>query len=450
MRVAGAPRRSKRDGKQERHAPFFRPAMRAQPFASELGKVVIGRARAQCDAARRDHGHVTFHLGRHFESCAGSFTRHRFRDAGNGGQLRDHCRRRRTVRRQMHAHEAAQRTVMAYERIGDRADHAAGIGAEPRVQQIGHEHHVGRAVGPRHVVHAVIGGRRHHAAEVAQRPEPRIDRAQEPARLLAFRRMTVLHIVRQRQIEQPRAAALHQPHPRIQHEQRQIGRILIGRSPSDQGAQIVDPMRRHPRPIGALGGGGDSAVADDKSLCQSLAQLVLGGDDGDRDAGLLHRGQDGRCPQLGIARHHDGRAGAPVEIEIARDAMHRGRGPGHDRAVVGIGESRHRRRRLAGKPFFRHPCDDGQFAARTPLIEIGRVAAIEADDHDRPLRPLIDAAVHHDLRTARPCRHRPIPALPSGEVRPSRVAVKPLRRRCGRPLQIIGLPPVTATVAPEM
>ena len=114
------------------------------------------------------------------------------------------------IRRLAHvdAHERAERPVVAHERIGDRADDAHRAVAEARVQLLLQEDHVGRAVGLRLVVHAVIGDDADHGSGRHQARDPVIDGAVEGVGLGRARSMRVLDEIGQRQIEQRRRLAL--------------------------------------------------------------------------------------------------------------------------------------------------------------------------------------------------------------------------------------------------
>ena len=103
-------------------------------------------------------------------------------------------------------------------------------------------------------------------------------------------------------------------------------------------------MRLQPRGIGILRGDGDAHGPDRQAFRERAAELVLGGDDGRGHAGLSHGRQDGGRLELFVACHHHRLVGAAIQIEIAGDAMHRGRRAGDEGAVVRVGEAWQRRR----------------------------------------------------------------------------------------------------------
>ncbi len=285
---------------------------------------------------------------------------------------------------------------MADEGIGDRADHPAGVDAEPRIQHVSHEDHVGCAIRLCHIVHTVIGGCADEAAEFHQPPKPGIDRAVEVVRFRLRWRVPMLHVVREGEIEQAGAALLQQPNADIEHEKREIGGILIGLPAAHEAREIIDPMRLCPCGIRVLRRDGDTHGPDRQAFRECAPELVLRGDDCRGHPGLGHAREDGGRPQLLVARHHDGLAGTAIQIEISGDAMHRWRRTCDEGAVVGVSKAREGRKRLPREPFLRDAGEAGQLARRKPTREIVRIAAIEAEHRDRALRQRIGAAIHRD------------------------------------------------------
>ncbi len=94
---------------------------------------------------------------------------------------------------------------MAHKRIGDRADHPRRASAEPLRQLVFEKDH------PRLVVHAVIGDQADAGAQFDKAPHPVVDRAVKGVRLGRARRVGMLDIIGQGQIEQARRPAVEQP-----------------------------------------------------------------------------------------------------------------------------------------------------------------------------------------------------------------------------------------------
>ena len=138
------------------------------------------------------------------------------------------------------------------------------------------------------------------------------------------------------------------------------------------------------RLVGLLGREADALHA----VAEQLAQLVLGGDHGDRlrRRRRARRGSSARAATSGRSsslrcRRRD------VEEVVAADAVHRGRRAGHDRQVVRVGEARDDAvgdQRRAGREHLLQPW---HVAVRDRLGEVVGLAAVDADDDDGLLRP---------------------------------------------------------------
>ena len=153
---------------------------------------------------------------------------------------------------------------MAHERVGNRTDHPHRSSAETAVELVFEENHIGLAIRQRLVVHAMVGDETDDGAQFDKAPYAIIDRPVESIRFRRSRRVRVLHIVRERQIEQPSHAAFEERDPGVEHEQRQIGRIHVGPAATDQ---------RFDLGIGIFGRKADAVEV----APEQLAQFVLGG-----------------------------------------------------------------------------------------------------------------------------------------------------------------------------
>ena len=120
----------------------------------------------------------------------------------------------------MHAHEGAERAVMAHERVGDRANDPYRTGTEPRIQFIFQINDARRAIGIRFVGHAMIGGDCDRRAKVDKFGDDAIDGLMISVGLRLAGRVFVLHIIRGLEIHQIRPMRRHDFHAGIQYEQR--------------------------------------------------------------------------------------------------------------------------------------------------------------------------------------------------------------------------------------
>ena len=88
-------------------------------------------------------------------------------------------------------------------------------------------------IGERLVVHAMIGGDGDDAAEFDQLRETPVERMVKFQRFRLVRRVAMLHIVGQREIQQFGPALLHKANAGVEHEQREVGRIHVRLRPTD-------------------------------------------------------------------------------------------------------------------------------------------------------------------------------------------------------------------------
>ena len=307
---------------------------------------------------------------------------------------------------------------MTHKRIGDRADDPRRAGAEMGVQDVFEIEDMRAAVRQRLIVHAVIGGQRDNAAEFGEAGEALVERLMKGERLGLVGGVAVLHVIRQRQIEELCPALLDEADAGIEHEQRQVGRIHIGLRPADQRLDRRDTVLLFRAAIRLFGREADAIVADRQTAAEHPAQLVFGGDRGHRHPGLRHQREERVAAQHRRIVHHDLGSGFAVEREIAGDSVHRRRRAGDERHVIGVGEGRHHgvgeRVKAAVAPFG----NSRQDAGGQPGFDIGGVAAIGADHHHRPAGQPIGSPiecnwVHMHARwigTTRPSR-RPLRGL---------------------------------------
>ncbi len=320
----------------------------------------------------------------------------------------------------MHAHEASERAVMLHEGIGDRTDHLCGAGNKPRIQKVAEIDDLGRAVGSGHIAHAMVGDDAEARAERQEARKTTIDLAHEVERLRRVRRMLVLHVVRQRQIHQVGLARFEEPDACVEHEQREIGRVLVRRPAPDEATHIGDAVLRLRHLVRLLGRKSDAF----EILRERLAQLVFGRDGSHGRARLRERRQERRRPHRRGVDHHDFRPRLRIEVEIPGHAVDRGWYAAHDRDVVGVRKGRHRRQCQRREAFAPHPVDgrDGAGAARG--VDIRRIASVEADNDGGKAGPSVAAAVDRDRLRFIGCAHTLCP--PALHRRTSRVFVVPL------------------------
>ena len=146
------------------------------------------------------------------------------------------------------------------------------------------------------------------------------------------------------------------------------------------------------------------------SMSEQTSQLVLGGNHGDLCAGIRKCSKDRAGAQIFRVVHHDLGAGVAVPEKVAANAVHRRRGAGDDRQVIGIGERRHHAIGGQAGAAVLEACEERRDAGFDGLIDVVRLAAVDAHNDDRVLGPAIFAAidgkgfagraVHRDLRAA--------------------------------------------------
>ena len=160
-----------------------------------------------------------------------------------------------------------------------------------------------------------------------------------------------------------------------------------------------------------LRGNGDAHGSDRQALRERCPKLVLCGDDGRGHSGLGHMGEDGGRLELLVARDHHRFAGTAVQIEIAGDAMHRGRRASDNGAVVRVREAWQGRTCLPCKSLPRDAREAGQFARCKPDGKIIRIETVDTDHCNGVLRHCIGAVVYYDLLWDGVVRHSVPPAL---------------------------------------
>ena len=302
--------------------------------------------------------------------------------------------------------------------VGDRQDHPhSGQALLP--QQALQVLHLRRAVGPGLGVHAVIGGDGDHGAGAVQAPQDGVQPRVEGDRLRVLRREAVLHVVGGRKVGHEGAAALQEAGAGLQAVHARLG--------------VVDPGRRAPhqaRPVVARLLNGKAEAALGEPLRQEGEELVLGGHHRHLDARPREAGQHGGAPQPAGVVHHDLLARLAVVVVVARDPVHRRGGPGGDGGVVRVREGGDDRPRRPAGPVGGQAGQLRHDAGRR--LQVGGVAAVDADAHHRLAGHRVAAAVDGDpvgpghpsspgataTRSQRRCRLR---ARPSSSSRSGRV-----------------------------
>ena len=125
--------------------------------------------------------------------------------------------------------------------------------------------------------------------------------------------------------------------------------------------------------------------------------------------GVRERREDRAGAQvLGVVHHHFG-AGVAVPEVVAADAVHRRRRAGDDRQVVGIRERRHDA--VGGEAGARiaQPREVRRAPGGDRLVDVLGLAAVDADDDERPSRP---------ARRSRPLTRRGVGRAQRGFPRP--------------------------------
>jgi hypothetical protein len=169
--------------------------------------------------------------------------------------------------------------------------------------------------------------------------------------------------------------------------------VDAGGRPPDDGRHVVDAEGGQAEPVGLLG-----ADRRDVAVGEEAAQLVLGRDRQDGDPGPPHLGVDRWGPQDRRVDELDllaiGRA-----VVVAGHPVDRRRRAGHDREVVGVGERRHLGEpEVVGAAPGEHRAQARHQPTGHPIVEVGRLAAVDRDDDRRPIRqPIVAAVDGHEL-----------------------------------------------------
>ena len=85
-----------------------------------------------------------------------------------------------------------------------------------------------------------------------------------------------------------------------------------------------------------------------------------------------------------------------VQVVVAGNAMHRGRRAGDQRHVVRAGEARHGAVGDGAEALVHEAGDVRDDAVADALLDVGGIAAVDADDDDGLLRPAVGDAVEVD------------------------------------------------------
>ena len=232
-------------------------------------------------------------------------------------------------------------------------------------------------------VHAVVRGERDGAAERVQAREIAVHHGVERIGRRRARRGLVLHVVGGREVHQIRAIALHQLHARGKHEFRQLRAVHRRHRHADE---------RDGRRIRLLRGEAGAL----QLVPEERAQLVLRRDHRHLRARVRERRQQRAAAQvLRVVHHHLG-AGVAVKEVVAADAMHRRRRAGDDRQVVRIGEGRNDAVGVEHRAVRRQAREERRDAGANGLRYVGRLAAVDADHHQRSIHPAVGPAVGAD------------------------------------------------------
>ena len=173
---------------------------------------------------------------------------------------------------------------MGDEPVGDRTDDRAGAFAEPRIEDVLEPDDVRGAVRVGLVVHPVVGRQRDRGAERVEPPEHRVHVPVVAVSLRLAGRVLVLDVVGQREVEHVRLAPLQQPDPRLEHEERELGRVHVGQRHADELEHVLDAVLLERTLLRALRGEVDAATREVHVLAELPAQLVLRRDGHDTGA----------------------------------------------------------------------------------------------------------------------------------------------------------------------
>ncbi len=366
--------------------------MAAQAGVGQVGQVVLGRGCADHRAAIADHGDIAFAIRRQVEARAHFVLGQRHGDAGGVLDEGDDGLRRGARAAYPDAHETAQRAVVAHESIGYRADHPGLAGAEFGIENVLQVDDLGRAVGLRLIVHAVVGSHADDRAQFGKTADLLVDAAVELVRHRVAGRVLVLDVVGQRKEQHVGFVSFQQLDAGFENEQRKVHRVHVGLRHADQIEYVLDAVLGQGAAVGELGRKADVAARQVEVLAQLLPQLVLGGNRYHLGPGVGEDGQNRLAAQQFRAGHHHRLAGL-VEVIVAGDAMHRSWRASDQRHVVRAGEAGHRAVGDGVETFVHEAGEVGQDAVAAALLEVGGIAAIDTDDDHRLTRPLVSHAV---------------------------------------------------------
>ncbi len=139
-----------------------------------------------------------------------------------------------------------------------------------------------------------------------------------------------------------------------------------------------------------------AAFVELQAMPEQRAQLVLGRHHRDLRAGIVKSLEHGRRAQEARVVHHHFLARLRLVEVVAADAVHRRRAAGRDRQIVRVGEARDHRMRGAHRALRLDLLQRRHQPGLDRLIQIGRLAAVQADRNRRHPRPGIIAAVGFD------------------------------------------------------
>ena len=279
-------------------------------------------------------------------------------------------------------------------RIRDRQDHAGFVFSEPRIEGVLQVDHVGSAVRAVLGVHAVIGRDDDGGSELVEPREIPVDHRVE---IIGRRRAgsgLVLDVVGRGEIHEVGPLFLHELDAGDEDEFRQRRAVHGGQRHADALEHALDPVLRQRDLVGFFGGEANTLHL----VAQEFAQLVLRRDDGHLRPRLGKRGENGADSQMARVVHHHFFAALGIEEVIAADAVYRGRNARHDRQVVGVGEARHD---AVGDEAGARACEQTAEKGRSAGCDGGRdvlvFTAIDADDDQRAIHPVVASAIDKDV-----------------------------------------------------
>jgi hypothetical protein len=341
----------------------------------------------------RDHHQVADAVRRQFEANGGLRTGQHRLDPGQRRNARSH-RVRRLGRGQIDQREGPEGAMVYDIRIGDGQDDAGPGCTQPRIEVVLQVDHVGPAVRAVLGVHAVIGGEHDGGAQGIEPRQIAVHHGVEIIRRRRARRGLVLDIVGGGQIHQIRPLLLHEFDPGEEHEFRQLRTVHGGNRHADALHHVFDAIVGQRDLVGLFGREADALHL----VTEQPAQLVLRRDHRHFRAGT-GKGRENRTrAQIARIVHHDFFAALGIEEIIAAYAMDRRRHAGHDRQIIGIGEARHDTVGREGGPGAREqPSQKGRGAGRDRRGDVLELTAVDADDDQGAVHPLVVSAVHDEL-----------------------------------------------------